>query len=393
MKKTWKRVLCVFAAVVTAFACSAAACAKETDTHLTFDQNGNFEILHLTDWHTVYPMPQAQKQYVKEALNAAAPDLVILGGDMSEASEADQPAAVKEICDLLIEADVPFAITFGNHDYLHNLSIDAMFALYKQYGGAYCLSEDEDPALSGCGTCSIPVYTHGGSRIAYSIYCFDSGCEVPGGYDAVRPDQIGWYQRRAEGLKQACGGQYVPSVVFQHIIVQEIYDAIWPVAKESDRLNVMRYDGKAYKKKAIPNISRVRDGYIMEHPCPGYYNHGELDAMRANGDVRAIFCGHDHTNSFTVEIGGIDIVNTPSVKPHTLFKKLNWGGRVITLHEDGAYESRVLPGYVLAERPGSVILSSGALSRAELAFTKVWKALVDVSVPVWSRIAERIYRF
>ena len=32
--------------------------------------------------------------------------------------------------------------------------------------------------------------------------------------------------------------------------------------------------------------------------------------MSRNGDVRAVFCGHDHYNSFTVEIDGVDIVAT-----------------------------------------------------------------------------------
>lgn len=392
MKGQMKRVLCILLTILTAFAMQTAVSAQSTVSALKFHENGDFTILHLTDWHTSYPMPAVQKQYVVEAIAASQPDLVVLGGDMSEADRAEQPMAVKEICDLMIEADVPFAITFGNHDYLHNMTIDELFALYKEYAADYCLSEDEDPALFGCGTCSIPVYAHDGGKIAYSIYCFDSGCEVAGGYDSVHPDQIEWYRRRAAALKTENSGESVPSVAFQHIIVQEIYDKVWPVAKKNDEKNVKRFDGKSYKMKAVPNLSCIKDGYFLEYPCPGYYNHGQLDAMRMNGDVRAIFCGHDHSNSFTVEIDGIDVVNTPSVKPHSsLFKKLNWGGRVITLHEDGSYESRVLAGYALAEKSGSGIVASGALSRSELAFTKAWKAFADISMSVWKQITKIIY--
>lgn len=414
MKKPLSFVMAMVLIVVSAVPALALDGSGEM---LRFDSNGDLTILHLTDWHTSFPMPSVQRQFVIEALAETSPDLVVLGGDMSEASREDQPEAVKEICDLMIEADVPFVITFGNHDYLHDLSIDEMFALYKEYGGAYCLSEDEDPSLFGCGTCSVPVYSHDGSRVAYNIYCFDSGCEynrkfdapsagltrsdrfssdaesvITANYDSVHPDQIEWYREKAEESKDANSGKYVPAVVFQHIIVQEIYDMIWPAAKESDSRGLMRFEKKTYKMTAVPNLSCIKDGYILERPCPGYYNYGQMDAMKANGDVKAVFCGHDHSNSFTVDIDGIDVVNTPSVKPHSFFKKLNWGGRVITLHEDGSYDSRVLTGCELAEKSGSAIVSSGTLSRAELVFSKVWRSFVDISLLFWKPVTKLFFK-
>ena len=142
----------------------------------------------------------------------------------------------------------------------------------------------------------------------------------------------------------------------------------------------------------IPNLSNMKDGYIFEKPCPGYYNYGQLDAMSQNGDVRAIFCGHDHYNSFTVEIDGVDIVNTPSIKPHVLLRKINWGSRVITLHEDGAYESRVLTACELAEQDGSQLVSAG-VPRAELFIVKIWKAFADASQRFWKSVTKALFRF
>lgn len=394
MKNFFKKTLCIILALIMATAVTVTGFAADTDSVLKFDENSDFTILHLTDWHTAYPIPEIHKQYVKEALAVSNPDLVVLGGDMSEASTEDYPAAVKEICDLFIEAETPFVITFGNHDYLHSIAIDDMFALYKQYGGEYCLSEDENPELFGCGTCSLSVYSNDESRVAYEIYCFDSGCEVEGkGYESVHPEQIEWYQNKAEALKNANGGEYVPSVVFQHIIVQEIYDKLFPVAKEGDTKNVEAFDGIAYKMKAIPNLSNIKDGYLMEKPCPGYYNYGQLDAMSKNGDVRAMFFGHDHSNSFTVEIDGVDIVNTPSVKPHSTFKIINWGSRVITLHENGTYESEVLEGYDLADEKGSEIIDVGGVSWLEIIFTKIWKAFIKVSLVFWNFTTKVFYDF
>ncbi|MBQ9553309.1 MAG: metallophosphoesterase [Clostridia bacterium] len=391
--KALKRTICALLVLLMVAVMQPISFAQSVQARLQFDENGDFTILHLTDWHCSYPLPATHRQLVMESLAAAEPDLVVLGGDLSEAANEDQPAAIKEICEIFMQAKIPFVITFGNHDYMHGYSIDEMFAFYKEYGGTYFIGTDEDPDLFGCGTCSLPVYSHDGSRVAYSIYCFDSGCEVKGkGYESVHPEQIAWYQSKAEALKAENGGAYVPAVVFQHIIVQEIYDKLFPVAKDYNA-GVRNYDGISYNLVPIPNLSNIKDGYIFEKPCPGYYNYGQLDAMSENGDVRAILCGHDHYNSFTVEIDGVDIVNTPSVKPHILLRKINWGSRVITLREDGSYESKVLMTCELAEQEGSQLVAVGAVSRIELFIVKIWKVFADASLIFWKALTKRVYGF
>ena len=392
--KTLKKTLAfILAAVFLLSALQSVCFAQSADTSLKFDENGDFRILHLTDWHTSYPLPELQKQLVFESLAAADPALVVLGGDLSEAAHEDQAAAIREICDIFVEAKIPFVITFGNHDYMHGYTIDEMFAFYKEFGGEYFIGVDEDPALFGCGTCSLPVYSNDGSRVAYNIYCFDSGDSVEGkGYDSVHADQIEWYRAKAEALKSENGGSFVPSVVFQHIIVQEIYDKLFREADEKFSVGVREYETKTYDLTPIPNLSSMKDGYIFEKPCPGYYNHGELDAMSENGDIRAIFCGHDHYNSFTVEIDGVDIVNTPSVKPHIFLRKINWGPRLITLHENGEYESEVLLAIDLAKRDGSKLTLAG-VSPVEIAAVKVWKVFADLSMRVWKMITGVTYGF
>ena len=392
MKALRKTIICILVALLLVSAIPTVCFAQNKAPLLSFDQNGDFTILHMSDWHCDYPLPAVHRQLVLESLAEAKPDLVVLGGDLSEAANEDQPAAIKEICDIFVEAKMPFVITFGNHDYMHGYTIDEMFAFYKEYGGAYFIGVDEVPDLFGCGTCSIPVYVNDGSCVAYNIYCFDSGDSVAGkGYDSVHADQIEWYRSKAEDLKVANGGEYVPSVVFQHIIVQEIYDKLFRTANEKLSVGVREYETVTYDLTPIPNLSNIKDGYIFEKPCPGYYNYGQLDAMSKNGDVRAIFCGHDHYNSFTVDIDGVDIVNTPSIKPHIFLRKINWGSRIITLHEDGAYESKVLLAIDLAEKDGSKIVSAGGVSRVEIAAVKVWKAFADVSLSFWKRVTGITY--
>ena len=65
--------------------------------------------------------------------------------------------------------------------------------------------------------------------------------------------------------------------------------------------------------------------------------------MIQNGDVLAMFTGHDHTNAFAVKHKGIDIVNSLSTRYIGLFHATQCGYRVIEIDENdtSTYETRV----------------------------------------------------
>ena len=88
---------------------------------------------------------------------------------------------------------------------------------------------------------------------------------------------------------------------------------------------------------------RVNYGTIREYPCPGYQNFGQFDAMVEQGDVLAMFTGHDHTNAFAVEHKGIDIVNSISTRYIGLAHSTQCGYRIIEIDENDTskYQTRV----------------------------------------------------
>ena len=86
MKARKKTFLCLLAALFLIAALQPVCFAQSAQPRLTFDENGDFTILHLTDWHCAYPLPAVHKQLVLEAIAAAKPDFVVLGGDLSEAA-------------------------------------------------------------------------------------------------------------------------------------------------------------------------------------------------------------------------------------------------------------------------------------------------------------------
>lgn len=385
-----KKFTAAILAAAMLFALCIPASAQDARPSLRFGDDGRFTIVHLTDSHIHFPMEKFKKQYICEMLDTVKPDIVVLGGDtITDSNEAtavsDTPFedACRELCSLFAEREIPFTITFGNHDRQFGIDGETLLAYYTEYGGGYFLGYDADPGLYGCGTHDLPVLSSDGSRVALDLFMMDSGDSVFDennnrlGYDSVHPDEIEWYKNRAAELKEANGGETVPSMVFQHIIVPEIDDMLFYDVRNSAGALGEDFDGKHILFTPIPKIHNIKSGVIMEKPCPGYYNYGQLAAMQETGDVIAVFSGHDHSNTFTVNIGGIDVVNTGGCKTQAPLRLFTSGVRVITVDENDprAYESSMLSFTDLAKAEGSEIFPSDDISGWDIFLTGFWEVL------------------
>ena len=162
--------------------------------------------------------------------------------------------------------------------------------------------------------------------------------EVNNGYDHVHEDQIEWYVNKSNQLKAQNGGNVVPSMAFQHIIVNEIYDALVETDKPGD--NVIQSGDK------LLTLPEGVEGFLRENPCPGTVDSQQFEKMVEQGDVKAMFFGHDHVNVFEINYQGIDIVNTPT-SGFGSYGDENRGVRVITLNENdtSTYETRMINYY------------------------------------------------
>ena len=82
-------------------------------------------------------------------------------------------------------------------------------------------------------------------------------------------------------------------------------------------------------------------GELGESPCPPNYTNGQIDAMVEQGDVLAMFTGHDHKNTMEIKYKNIDLVSTPGAGFNS-YGDYDRGSRVIDITEDGSYTSRLL---------------------------------------------------
>ena len=322
---------------------SPAEAQNKMDREIRFGQDGKLKILHITDTHLKHNHNLDPTIWmVERACDEEKPDIVILTGDivLNCETEKDTKKLINAIMNVFESRDIPVAVTFGNHDSEQGaMSREELMAYYNTFSCS--VSADDGEALSGCGTYNIPVLSSDGKGVGFNLWVFDSGdYDEDGKYSCVKPDQIEWYKRTSDKLKKANKGEKVNSLVFQHIIVGEIYDAL----QKSDSWKSYAFKHLYNKEEYyLFDPDRVNYGTIREYPCPGYKNYGQFDAMVEKGDVLAMFTGPDHTNAFGVKYKGIDIVNSLSTRYIGLFHSTQCGYRVIEVDENdtSVYKTRV----------------------------------------------------
>lgn len=324
---------------------------------LMFDENGEFTVLHLTDFHEymliegknfaditlVDNLKPRLTQFIEACLEEVKPDLVVLGGDnifgLSAVAEfMDTPISIKTyraIAELFEEHEQYWTLTFGNHDSESVLDkIDYLNEVVKYdyfIGG----TEDEkyfsakvfptDTVIGNSyadyyvGNYSIPVYDETGTQIAYNIFVLDSGsytltpsADVP--YLSITREQTDWYLSESEKLEQE-SGHIVPAVMFSHI----------PFAEMEDAYNAGNYLGGEEAGWMLSTI-----------PSPIY------DAILARGDVKGVFFGHMHGSDVTVYGEGNGhrlLMGITKATQSSGYDDIDsvLGMRVINLHTDGSF--------------------------------------------------------
>lgn len=328
-----KKFFAVALSVIMMLSCvSLIAFAKEEEMSLQFNDDGKFTILQFADIQDGYPMLTITKKLIKDTLDKVQPDLVVLTGDNisggSTTTKVITRAAINEFMSIFEKAGVPTAAVFGNHDDESALADkDFQMSVYESYD---CfVGYNEGDIIPGCGTYNLPIMSSDGERIAFNIWMTDSGTYNSendlGGYACTTKEQIAWYIEKSNELKAQNGGNPVPSINFQHIIVPNIFDAL--VECEEGTPESVPYGNR------FVTLPEGIEGHLHETPCPPNYSNGQFEAFVQQGDVLATVSGHDHKNDFVIPHMGVDIINTPGVG-FSSYNDETVGSRVFVIDEN-----------------------------------------------------------
>ena len=146
---------------------------------LRVDENGKFKVLVLSDVQfNTANISKETLDNIKTVVSRENPDLVIFNGDNSSGlqREKDVKNYLRKMTQYLEENQIPWAHVFGNHDaelWRPALDKESQQAVYESFD--YCVSKAGDEDLFGVGNFVLPVLEHDSDKIAFNIWCFDSG--------------------------------------------------------------------------------------------------------------------------------------------------------------------------------------------------------------------------
>lgn len=384
MKKVLSVLLSIIMVAVMAVPAFAAEQSINVDTAFRFNSDGKFKIMMLNDCQDTIFKDKMQYEYVSKAIENQQPDLIVFAGDQvtsflpfAKGEQIEQ--CIRQFFDAVIgPSGVPFIVTFGNHDHdwEDEISLEEQMAIYKSYDN--CAIPDN---VFDLGTYNVPVYRSNGLGMALNIYMFDTHNKLSdgsvSGYEGVRPEQLDWYRSTRDSLCAYNMGRYVPSMVFQHIPVKEIYQFVEQVPVTSDLTDAVFNldDAKWYTLN-----DKVLEGKMGEVPCSESVDGhtGEYQAWLEKSEIIGAFFGHDHVNNF---VGVTDEGIKMGYSAGTGFSTYGEGGyRSVRIFE---FDENDVENYTTYEYSYNDVMGSDMdffvmdLASVTL-FTKIFKALVGI---------------
>ena len=310
---------------------------------LRFREDGTFTIVQFNDTQDG-PRTDRRTIALQEAvLDDVAPDVALINGDVidgSPTSALEAKQAINNVVRPMEDRGIPWALTFGNHDEDSSARTGMDEGAYLEFVRQYPhnLNTAGARGITGSGNQVLGVRPSRGGGEAFALWLLDSGRYAPEqiagqdfeGYpdwDWLRPDQVQWYLETSAALERRNRG-LVPGLVFQHIALWE-HRFAWFASVDSR--------SEADHARAAEKHSII--GERNEDECPGPFNSGMFAAMLQRGDVKGLFVGHDHINTYVADYYGIQL----GYAPGTGFGTYGLGGqeehrlrgaRVFRLDED-----------------------------------------------------------
>ena len=307
-------------------------------------KNGKFKIIQIADIQDTADLDGETLRLIEAALDKEKPDLAVLTGDQvkgyarSMKSEANVEKTIGRIAAPFEARGVPFTLAFGNHD-CEGVPAEKQLARYM--ASPVCAAFDS-PGISGCGNHNLVIEgSHG--KPALNIYMLDShGNAGLGGYEPLEADQIAWYRETREALKEQAG-DYVPSLLFQHVPVAAAYRLLIPHEKKV-KGSIRGFAGFKNKYYTLDESKIYPGGRHLETLCVPVSDAGLFEAALERGELLGMYFGHDHKNSFAGPVEGIDLGYSPGCGFAAYGDGVHRGVRVFEFGETDvrAYKTQVL---------------------------------------------------
>ena len=278
---------------------------------LVYNKGKTFKIVQFTDMHYDYENPKSDTTLLsyERVLDAEKPNLIVFTGDIVTA----QPIVEgwNAIAQFAIDREIPFVVTFGNHDDEHGVTRSDLAQLITQYPYNVNTLREQGAGYDLNNVLQI-YWSKDDMKTKSTIYLIDSEAystiEGVGGYGWISSETIDWYKKQSLHFTINNNMQPIPALAFFHIQLPEY-------------------------KTAFDDEKNVRYGERLEKECAPELNSGMFLAMKEMRDVFGVFTGHDHVNNYIVDYYDIALsYGCFSGWKTTYVPEIN-GARVIVLKE------------------------------------------------------------
>lgn len=327
--KTVKKIIFALLLIISVFCFASLVTAKTEEPTLKCDSDGNFTMLVVSDpqcennrqWHEA----KAELETLVEKCN---PDFVLINGDMN--SYNDIPSDAWDLfISPLTERQIYWSTVNGNHDPF----------LYKHYltfkSNAYCLNStvpatDKNYEPSRPMNYVLPVFSNDAEKTVFAIYGLDSGTKQNGEYQGVTQKQINWYKSQSDKLKQKNGGKPVTAVICMHIPVPQILETYYSGETEIYGIaNEINFNSNGYRCLNGKKISKINIHTSKTVPYTDIF-----ETALNQGDVKAMFFGHNHRNNFIGSYKGVLLGFVGKLSSGCYSDTLCRGGRVLRFNQN-----------------------------------------------------------
>lgn len=278
--------------------------------------NGHLKVLQISDLQDNRFTCVDTLRFMEAAVKKIKPDLIVFTGDQldvvdlwgkGERCRKNVEKAINRLFSVFESFDIPFVLTFGNHDRETGLPNEEQAKIYAKMKNCICF-DDVNDGRPDAGTFNVPIMSSDGSRTAMNIYVFDTGSKTNGVYGGVRKEQLEWLDKTSREVN-------ADSIVFQHIPVDEIYELLEKVPKGTEGAEPAYGNRKGEYYRRRDGIKFM--GEYGETPAALPRECGEFEQLKKQGDVFAVYCGHDHYDSFIGTVDEIDLGYCPGAGYNT----------------------------------------------------------------------------
>lgn len=300
---------------------------KDAKGYWCFTTDQPFKVLQITDVHMGLGALSSEKD--QKALNAVAtmvsrekPDLVIFTGDESysfpwTAGTINNKNAARVLAELMEKLGVYWTIVYGNHD-TEAVDLFSRETITKFYmkNHPHCLLTPGPSTADGCGNQvievknSLGVITQAFVGIDSHSYIRSDSLGAKQAYDNIHENQVAWYKTEigrmnaenkavldktdAKALPaDKSAYETVKTLAFFHIPLRAYLDA-WTQLEKNN-----------FKDTADTQYVTGMCGEVGKRVYCGVGSDDLFETMLSLGSTKALFCGHDHLNNFTVKYKGI----------------------------------------------------------------------------------------